>query len=1168
MTCLIMGLSAPELSANQSVWLEYLDGPSGMIPFQGTESPMPWTSDIPDGLGVPPAAGRSRLLGPARPAAPARNVTVNLPGWDESGLGTVRVRAAMFEPNPLCPPIDIPRFHRESFPNFEFRWPGVGSTPIGGTVPSGPESPPPGSSDGTHRACEELLAMRGASFVYDVHEEFGTILREVGWSAGYLTDQFVAQHTPWFLHPTLWDDTPFRYLLDTFGEDALAAAFAPDVVEWMRPREDGQQEAYWDLARLALAFDEQGWVELLRPRPGVDAYWGLRAVAEHSGLRTRPRRLSRSSAGHWRSSAGSGTLVPFRAYVLPQATYTVRQFATDEALPYHGPPPMYLEVPPAHRARHWDTDPENRYGWPRISFFGGRDWLLEGCGSTIVFDAGSEYLRQAWRDSADDLPFCSKYHTRVPDDGAPTELEIKMIPIVSPQSIVVSNSNDFTVRDLNFIFATEAYTEGGRERYRLFSDAEFPQIHRPGVALELPGFTLWEEDIQEGLWRTESADGVGLAGRDFRLLGNCEGKPSVLQSIPESMRATLPVELRLAGGPWFELANARRGLVERVTSRGGFAGIEVGGEDGGGFPTLQGNAHPATLTVDELGFGQDRVIWASSFPGLDWFPSTTLARESSLCAGDCLSVDIVVRDSAFNDSAATGVFPNYLRRGVFDRIRAQRSGARHLAADIASNGLNFEPNNSRSLPRVLANHDALERTTGPGACERMRPGDVTVINSSLTVGSLSQVFTLNASWGPLEDVRIIRSDLIGSESSSKGALLSGAARIDVVDSYIVAPFHPDAQGNRLGIWTDGGDGLFVGNTVIVYGDVMFGSPPRAPDAMLDCIPGAGGDCVPGCDPTPGGSCSECAAGTAAMCRARQLALRGCATQAALGWDASSMEPEPDWASFVPSGPSPFVDCRQHFALSVADYARLQRRPLTADELAAGSGLVDRIEVLSTVPVHLRLGYDVAWPALGRRAPLRVVEGNTFFVGMWHRIKADGSGVCAGTAFNLAADIVRDNVVRVAYRQNGGIPFESSACSGVPAVLDSCVARMMAPVVRGFATGNTCTMQTDGFLGSAPAPVAFGPPGVAATGACVEGTARCLNRDCSQCWSDEAVDEWSWRMPQEGGEGWDADDARLGREALEEIYELRLAENTAAASDATQLPETQFSGTPKLCVEEQ
>lgn len=327
------------------------------------------------------------------------------------------------------------------------------------------------------------------------------------------------------------------------------------------------------------------------------------------------------------------------------------------------------------------------------------------------------------------------------------------------------------------------------------------------------------------------------------------------------------------------------------------------------------------------------------------------------------------------------------------------------------------------------------------------------------------------------------------------------------------------------------------------------------DTGVPGVPRPPGPCPATCvgERPPGCVAAGCDVAVVNSCRTRQLELLAC------GLDDV----------FV--GGLPYRECAHHLATSVEPYSRIVATALTEAELErAPSGWTHR---WTTVPGHRlppwqNLGYDVAWPAEGRRTPLRVVADNTFYIGMferWEERPNDNSSFkCVGNSFDIAADIVQNNEVHIAYLSDRGRAFAQSACNGADD-LPICPAEMLAPVVRGLSTGNTCTLQTGGFF-SPEVSLPFEPPGPATVGACADGTATCLNRACTACWSDEAVGEWGWRMLSEGDAGWTDSENRDLRDALQGLFEQRLSESASALTEPVTVVGAPFTGVPELCVE--
>ena len=140
---------------------------------------------------------------------------------------------------------------------------------------------PPGPDTVVQDAC--LIDAAERPDVYDVWREFDQILDEIGWTASYLTNEFVAQ--------AYGESSPFEYLELAFSaaelERVFGAAFAASVDGSFTESMDERPE----LVREWLAESERSvlWARLLAPDPTGerDSYWGLRAVAEHGALSNR-----------------------------------------------------------------------------------------------------------------------------------------------------------------------------------------------------------------------------------------------------------------------------------------------------------------------------------------------------------------------------------------------------------------------------------------------------------------------------------------------------------------------------------------------------------------------------------------------------------------------------------------------------------------------------------------------------------------------------------------------------------------------------------------------------------------------------------------------------------------------------------------------------------------
>ena len=166
--------------------------------------------------------------------------------------------------------------------------------------------------------------------------------------------------------------------------------------------------------------------------------------------------------------------------------------------------------------------------------------------------------------------------------------------------------------------------------------------------------------------------------------------------------------------------------------------------------------------------------------------------------------------------------------------------------------------------------------------------------------------------------------------------------------------------------------------------------------------------------------------------------------------------------------------------------------------------------------------------------------------------------------------MRDNIFQFTYRGEVPLNAADNPCRALDDDGD-CPVHLFAPIVRGLATGNVCEIRAAGPL-SPLQPLSIVVPAATTSSAGECPPARCVDVFCTKCWSDAAVDQWSWRMPTEADDpvGWFEDTVSDLREDLEDLLDARLVENVTLRDSFRhdEFPVAPFDGTPSLCVEGQ
>ncbi|MCB9530869.1 MAG: hypothetical protein H6698_08475 [Myxococcales bacterium] len=522
-------------------------------------------------------------------------------------------------------------------------------------------------------------------------------------------------------------------------------------------------------------------------------------------------------------------------------------------------------------------------------------------------------------------------------------------PILEPQTIQLIAVEDAVLRDLEL--RVPLATLRGRyspvNPYAVgLSEGASGELTAGSVWNDLPSFTDGSTCMSAGQVR---AVAPALAGRP------------------------LGVAYESGAAHGIAISNSRGVSLHSVRVLGGYDGLLVGGDAVPYSMVRDNKADPLTDWFAWSTWVAEQVAAPGEAP---WrFGSTPFLEP--VCAKACATFDVDVEDSWFVQASRNTASISYARRTAFSRSvlsmasveadvsasppwRWEQDGWWRLIPETdgsesyltsTSIGLDAEPNGSRRLPRVHTTTSAQRWWYGNGTCERYRAGDLTVFDSML-VGNLGKAASFQAHWGNFEDVRIVHSTLIGPASdptSPQGETLfaSGSGRTDIVDSFLWS----DDRG--LSLWTDGADGLFVGNTIRLTRDAILGRPAvreRPLDSHWPCV----------AEGTPG------------------LA----------GYHAAPY-----------GGPSPYAGCVDAHQASSGSFNSVRRV----------SGVLTAFNSTEEVPgVFYRRGYDRGWPLLPGEEPVRVVSDNAFVVDLTNYNNASGRLTCGGDRITIAADIVEGN----------------------------------------------------------------------------------------------------------------------------------------------------------------
>ncbi|MCB9507605.1 MAG: hypothetical protein H6697_08095 [Myxococcales bacterium] len=1019
---------------NLPVWVELTTDGAGELLYTGLLSGGPWPElgDL-DKLPNAPTGGRSLRGRVAPPGVQSRPATFYFPDA-ELLSGSVRVVVRSFVP------ASGPGGERSE----------CDATP--GT--------PSRTEEGVYRISDPT--------------DFQTILHELGWTPAYLARTFTnmapTDHYRGYEAP----GPDFAYLIAVFGcgtnpapgcDSALDRAFG-----W--PIEDSMRDAP-EVALSLMSLDEQAasWAELLRPRSDGtgDAYWGLRAVADHAALHTRGQRIAEHGPDGWGYDAGRGSLSLTRTYVFDASgSYALRQFTTDAEVPYYGPNPGFSSALPGNqgnagipgrdvplcvdgsgqplsgadpwfcRGRRLDNAPHTRVAWPPVQFVGSADVVLSGCSAALDSSVSTAYFADRWNDGTIDLPACVDKVALEPVDETcgPTTPCPAGSDCVGRECVARSCAQDSECPS-GSACRLPAGQCASRVAVKVNTILRATSIDLVGVErFQVHDLSIFNRDAEAGLrYDRETAQAAGnsvVAWNDFASAGVRDGcQNAVARAQAEAWiargvergfetQAKLPQAVRIA--------NSRSVTLSRVRVFGGEDGVLVGGD--------VTPAGPSTQLGVEAPFGGDHFAFArwlaanTTPPGTgDYAPwrYASAALREPLCAASCATLDVSIDQSWFFRPLRLAVTLSYARRvAVTNSVLAFAStdtegpfstaASRSLLWSSPSSGTDWEPNNSRRLPRVRTALGDESWWYDNGQCERFRSGDATFFNCHF-VGNLEKAATFDPSFGLLERIRIVRSSLVAPHFTAAeadrvrkgGDVLTGGGReFDIVDSYI------DGSTRDIRIWLDGGDGVFTGNTVLLGGQ----NSALGFDVVLDG-PTASDDEVSCGDPDgPAGDLTEPEHGAQPYFRCDDVRL----ARANDYWtvvNGASMRSVEGGAA-VPSEPG---------------------------DLVAVQG--DDPSVAHFLPA--RRGYDWGWPLRDDEMPVRVVADNDFVL-----VRGDRNGACIGGRLQLRADVIANNRVRVI----GRCGQDTSNATNFPERRLDLVAAG-APVVVSFMRDNDVSWYPDG-----------------------------------------------------------------------------------------------------------
>ncbi|MCB9521073.1 MAG: hypothetical protein H6699_09375 [Myxococcales bacterium] len=740
------------------------------------------------------------------------------------------------------------------------------------------------------------------------------------------------------------------------------------------------------------------WAELLRPRSDGtgDAYWGLRVMAEHSSLDTRPQVITKPD-GRYVYSAGLGRLRTSerrRSYVLDAGgDYRVHQWiAASGEFKYYGPNAGFAA---GYGPGPQDESPGRRFGWPALQFVGGRDFTIEGCGALVTTDVATPYMRDAWAPGDYELPLCIQKVQLSRCDGA--QCQFGVIAILEPQRIEFIGTTGVSVSNLAIhVPLAELQTRFDRATPYYEVGSTLP------VWNDVPG-------VRNARCATAAEYVLGTA---------------VTATVGASMT-----------GHAVGVSNSRSLTLDGVRIRGGYDTLNLGSNV---LPTSL-----STTSTTARAFGRrwlDIGAWAREqidSGGAVWRYSSE-ALTDPLCAQSCATLDTSVLNSYVAGGGRDALTLGYTRRTTVRRSMVALASAadssepsieelldgsrspqtRSYFTTGPSAGADQEPNDSRELPRVHTTDFEHQWWYDNGECERFRAGD-TVVFDSLIAGNLGQALTFQGHWGNIDDVRIVRSMLMGASTGFSGhgnesILTSGATRTDIFQSII---WDDDRQ---LNLWGDGTHGIFAQNVVRLGRDTQLGF---AADFNGTC---SGSDCV--------------------------SILDGSAPAGLSCGDPGNGEPTPY------AGPSPFSRCIDARAASSNDnYATLVPASAVFTDGGSESMVVpDGDERPRPAYLPRARGYDVGWPLLDEERPVRAVVDNTFIFLMGNE---EGESRCYGQKHIFAADVLRNNTIYI-MGDCSGSHTGNVARARNPSPTQSLV-RTEAPTVTSLVQGNTVLWYPSG-----------------------------------------------------------------------------------------------------------
>jgi hypothetical protein len=816
------------------------------------------------------------------------------------------------------------------------------------------------------RSRPEGATLSDAPEVYNVVAEFGQILAEIGWTPEYLTNEFVAQ--------SYGEGSAFEYLVELFGVERLSEAFTASVVADMfsDPMEAAE--------RMRQPEEAASWTMLLAPDPSgrFESYWGLRALAEHGALSDRA--IEMSPEGQWNTTGPAGDVsftyyearvqlrrgadgqpipgsvrsVPTpRHYVLPRGEYVVRQSQT-LLRPYHGPMPGYCAAngarqptrrggaPEATRRAH-SQPPNDRWGFPSLAFYGWEDVTLDACGSSIQFrqptvqEPAGSWLAEHQLDDPEfaALPVCA---TRLRVVGR--ELKVSLSPLETYQSLMLAASDDVTIRGLR--------VRGDMDRLRLRHDA----LVRSPTELSLR-WNPWDEGL--GWNDMVESPGDPWSGGVRTPLGtaNCLTREEFLDDLPAPSGIDVVSNDRVFVPSALRIADSHRVRLENVSSSGGWDGLVIGTNENLSCPGLRRDRDEPKLDAASASMSSGSVDWpdaaeepvksTQSFAAnllysidvhsmpeeerVGRYPESRWGIPGACDAINCTSTSISVVGGWFRGNGRNSVTYAHARRVALHGVHlyGAASAPQELLRTSPGAGLDAEPDYTRKSPRVrVLDSEGAEHTMVLSA------GELNIVGAAI-YGNRGTPVAAYSSSGRVDNVRIVDSVLVSSAETERSQFASGASvGLDYYSNLII-----DQNGSFTHLWTDGGDGLFVDNTVVTGDDITFGWDVDSARPSY---------------PTLSYVDTE-----------RNRRVTTGETAEALEADAREACEE------AYDGPSPYPRCLD----VMRDSPAFRPAQVQCD---------DRVFVLQTAQSNLlTTAFDTPWDVYSQRQPLRAVVGNSFTV---------------------------------------------------------------------------------------------------------------------------------------------------------------------------------------------